>query len=50
MYDVPSRKDIAKVVINAKTVTDKALPTMVPREITPRRRRGGGGSSSERSA
>ncbi len=47
MYDVPSRKDIAKVVITEKTVVDRAAPTMVPREITPRRRRGGG-SSSER--
>ncbi len=48
MFDVPSRKDIAKVVITEKTVTKKAAPTMVPREITPRRRRGGSGSGSER--
>ena len=47
MFDVPSRKDIAKVVITEKTVTQRAAPTMVPREITPRRRRGGG-SGSER--
>ncbi len=50
MYDVPSRKDIAKVVITEETVTAKAPPTMVPREITPRRRRGGGSASSERTA
>ena len=49
MYDVPSRKDIAKVVITEETVTAKAAPTMVPREITPRRRKGGG-SASERTA
>jgi ATP-dependent Clp protease ATP-binding subunit ClpX len=39
MYDVPSRKDIAKVVLTEQTVAGVEDPTMVPREITPRRRR-----------
>jgi len=32
MYDVPSRKDVAKVVVNRETVLDNVLPTIVPRE------------------
>ena len=39
MYDVPSRKDIAKVVLTEDTVLGVGDPTMVPREITPRRQR-----------
>jgi len=39
MYDVPSRKDIAKVIITEATVLEKATPTIVPREITPKNRR-----------
>ena len=39
MYDVPSRKDIAKVVLTEQTVLGVGDPTMVPREITPRSRR-----------
>ena len=50
MYDLPSRKDIAKVVVNADTIAG-GEPVIVPREITPRRRRSGGGTSgSEKSA
>jgi len=32
MYDVPSRKDVAKVVVTRETVLDNVLPTIVPRE------------------
>jgi ATP-dependent Clp protease ATP-binding subunit ClpX len=32
MYDIPSRDDVAKVVINAETVNDNVLPTIVPRK------------------
>jgi len=35
MYDVPSRKDIAKVIITAEAVRDRSTPTLVPIEITP---------------
>jgi len=31
MYDVPSREDIAKVVVNAEVVRDNVNPTLVPR-------------------
>ena len=39
MYDVPSRNDIAKVVISGEVVRDSVNPTLIPRE-TPRRVRG----------
>ena len=39
MYEVPSRKDIAKVVLDEAAVLEQGEPTIVPREITPRRRR-----------
>jgi ATP-dependent Clp protease ATP-binding subunit ClpX len=35
MYDIPSRKDIARVVITREAVVEKADPTLVPRGITP---------------
>jgi ATP-dependent Clp protease ATP-binding subunit ClpX len=35
MYDIPSRKDIARVVITREAVLDHATPTLIPREITP---------------
>ena len=35
MYDVPNRKDIAKVIITAEAVRDRSTPTLVPIEITP---------------
>jgi ATP-dependent Clp protease ATP-binding subunit ClpX len=35
MYDIPSRKDIARVVITREAVLDHADPTLVPRGITP---------------
>jgi len=39
MYDLPSRTDIGKCVINAQTVLDKVNPTLVPRTETPRQTR-----------
>jgi ATP-dependent Clp protease ATP-binding subunit ClpX len=39
MYDLPSRSDIGKCVINAQTVLEKVNPTLVPRNETPRQTR-----------
>jgi ATP-dependent Clp protease ATP-binding subunit ClpX len=36
MYEVPSREDVARVVITRETVMDHVYPTLVPRE-TPKR-------------
>jgi ATP-dependent protease Clp ATPase subunit len=49
MYEVPSRKDIAKVVVTADTVKG-GEPEIVPREITPRRRRSPAKGDKEKSA
>ncbi|MDQ6937068.1 MAG: ATP-dependent Clp protease ATP-binding subunit ClpX [Actinomycetota bacterium] len=38
MYEVPSREDVARVVITRETVLDNVYPTLVPREI-PRAKR-----------
>ena len=38
MYDVPSRDDVAKVVITREVVLENVNPTLVPRETGPRRR------------
>jgi len=32
MYDIPSRDDVAKVVVTKETVLDNVLPTIVPRK------------------
>jgi ATP-dependent Clp protease ATP-binding subunit ClpX len=32
MYDVPSRRDIAQVLITAETVRERAYPTLIPRD------------------
>jgi ATP-dependent Clp protease ATP-binding subunit ClpX len=32
MYDVPSRGDVAKVIVTGEVVTDDVAPTLVPRE------------------
>ena len=32
MYDVPSRKDVGRVVINDEVVSDNVNPTLLPRE------------------
>jgi ATP-dependent Clp protease ATP-binding subunit ClpX len=39
MYDVPSRKDVAKVVITSEVVLEHVNPTLVPRETAPKRER-----------
>ena len=39
MYDVPSRTDVAKVVISAEVVRDNVNPTLVPRGAPRRERR-----------
>ena len=39
MYEVPSRSDVAKVVISGEVVRDSVHPTLVPREAAPRRER-----------
>ncbi|MBK9740405.1 MAG: ATP-dependent Clp protease ATP-binding subunit ClpX [Actinobacteria bacterium] len=46
MYDVPSRTDIAKVVITGDVVRDNVLPTLVPREAPRRERRERGEKSA----
>ena len=38
MYDVPSRTDVAKVVISGEVVRDSVNPTLVPRDAAPARR------------
>jgi ATP-dependent Clp protease ATP-binding subunit ClpX len=35
MYDVPSRKDVAKVVITGEVVLEHVNPTLVPRDAQP---------------
>ena len=32
MYEVPSREDVAKVVVTGEVVSDNVNPTLVPRE------------------
>jgi ATP-dependent Clp protease ATP-binding subunit ClpX len=39
MYEVPSREDVARVVITRETVLDHVYPTLVPREAAPKRER-----------
>ncbi len=39
MYEVPSREDVARVVITRETVLDHVYPTLVPREVAPKRER-----------
>jgi len=39
MYDIPSRGDVAKVVITEQVVLEHVNPTIVPREATPPQRR-----------
>jgi ATP-dependent Clp protease ATP-binding subunit ClpX len=39
MYDVPSRDDVAQVIITAEVVKDSVLPTLVPRDKLPKRER-----------
>ena len=39
MYDVPSREDIAKVVVNGEVVSNNVNPTLVPRDIEPKKKK-----------
>ncbi len=39
MYEVPSRTDVGKVVISGEVVRGNVNPTLVPREVAPRRER-----------
>jgi ATP-dependent Clp protease ATP-binding subunit ClpX len=39
MYDIPSRDDVAKVQVSAKTVKENVNPTIVPRQPARRERR-----------
>jgi ATP-dependent Clp protease ATP-binding subunit ClpX len=39
MYDIPSRKDVAKVVVTRETVLEHVNPTIGPRDATPKRER-----------
>jgi ATP-dependent Clp protease ATP-binding subunit ClpX len=39
MYDVPSRDDIAQVIITARSSETSVLPTLVPREKLAKRER-----------
>jgi ATP-dependent Clp protease ATP-binding subunit ClpX len=39
MYDIPSRDDVAKVLVSAKTVKENVNPTIVPRQPARRERR-----------
>ena len=39
MYDIPSRDDVAKVVVTEQTVRENVNPTIVPRVPTRRERR-----------
>jgi ATP-dependent Clp protease ATP-binding subunit ClpX len=38
MYDVPSRKDVAKVVVTGEVVLEHVNPTLVPRDAAPPKR------------
>ncbi len=38
MYDVPSRRDVGKVVITAEVVCNNVNPTLIPRDAAPARR------------
>jgi ATP-dependent Clp protease ATP-binding subunit ClpX len=37
MYEVPSRKDVERVVITKEVVLENVNPTLVPREVSTRR-------------
>jgi ATP-dependent Clp protease ATP-binding subunit ClpX len=39
MYDLPSRSDIGRCVVDGKVVLDNVNPTLVPRAETPRQTR-----------
>jgi ATP-dependent Clp protease ATP-binding subunit ClpX len=39
MYDVPSRGDVAKVIVTGDVVTGDAQPTLIPRESEPKKKK-----------
>jgi ATP-dependent Clp protease ATP-binding subunit ClpX len=39
MYEIPSRSDVARVVITREVVLEHVNPTIVPRDATPKRER-----------
>jgi len=39
MYDVPSREDVAKVVVTGEVVSNNVNPTLVPREQEPKKKK-----------
>jgi len=39
MYDVPSREDIAKVVVTGEVVSDNVNPTLIPREVETKKKK-----------
>ena len=39
MYDVPSREDVAKVVVTGEVVSDNVNPTLVPRETETKKKK-----------
>ncbi len=39
MYDVPSQEDVAKVVITGEVVSDNVNPTLIRREVEPKKKK-----------
>jgi ATP-dependent Clp protease ATP-binding subunit ClpX len=39
MYDVPSRGDVAKVIVTREVVEDDVAPTLIPREAEGRKKK-----------
>jgi ATP-dependent Clp protease ATP-binding subunit ClpX len=39
MYDVPSRDDVAKVVVTGEVVSDNVNPTLVPRQADQKKKK-----------
>jgi ATP-dependent Clp protease ATP-binding subunit ClpX len=38
MYDIPSRKDVARVVVTREVVLEHVNPTIVPRDLATAKR------------
>jgi ATP-dependent Clp protease ATP-binding subunit ClpX len=39
MYDVPSREDVARVIVTREVVEDDVAPTLVPREVEAKKKK-----------
>jgi ATP-dependent Clp protease ATP-binding subunit ClpX len=50
MYEVPSRRDVAQVLITAESVREHAFPTLVPRDSVHRNQPPGRNTPHEKSA